>query len=110
MNMITEKTYKALKVLEKTSVMNFMTANWFAVKFWGEDEDKRYMFTAMTNGGNGACAGKKAWLCAGSFLGKLAKKKLVRWESKKDGSSKGYYLTNTGRQAIEEYERSHGEG
>jgi len=108
--MITEKTYKALKVLESTSVIDVMTATTFAIKYWGNDEDKRYLFTAVTNNGNGACAGKKGWLCAGSLLGKLEKKKLVRWECRRDGSHRGYFLTNIGRQAVEEYERSHGEG
>lgn len=74
-----------------------MTANWFAVKYWGADEDKQYLF---------AYSGKKALLCAGSYLSRLEIKNLVRWHSRKnEGISSGYYLTKIGKQAIDEYER-----
>lgn len=109
--MITEKTYKALKVLEKTTHKYPMPANGFAIALWGDDEDKKYLFTAVSNGGHGGAAGKKAWLCAGSLLGKLAKKGLVKWISRAfSGTYTGYMITTTGKQAIEEYEKSHGEG
>lgn len=108
--MITEKTYKALKVLENTSFSNPMTANSFALILWGEDEDKRYLFTAVSNGGNGACAGKKAWLCAGSMLGRMAKKGLVKWYSRTlSGTNTGYCITNMGKRSVEEYEKYHKE-
>ena len=106
LNMITEKTYKALKVLEKTNTLKTMTANSFAILLWGMDESKSYLFTAVSNGGNGACSGKKAWLCAGSFLGRLAKKGLVHWQPRIQGAcSAGYAITQAGRDAIAEYER-----
>ena len=104
--MITEKTYKALKVLQSLHSSRPMTANEFAFALWGKDEEKGYLFTAVTNGGNGACAGKKAWLCAGSLLGKLAKKGLTRWECKRDGTNRGYSLTSRGIEAIKEYEKN----
>jgi len=104
--MITTKTYKALKVLEVTkNYCMVMSANNFAMKFWGDDPDKKYLFTAIANSGNGACAGKKAWLCAGSYLSKLQKRKLVRWESRNPGyHGTGYKITKHGLEAIKEYE------
>ena len=109
--MVTEKTYKALKVLESTNPIKTMAANTFAVLMWGGDEDKKYLFTAVSNSGNGAAAGKKAWLCAGSYLGKLEKKKLVRWQPRVLGACcAGYTITQAGRNEIREYERTHGEG
>ena len=109
--MITEKTYKALKVLESTNPIRTMTANSFAILLWGGDEDKKYLFTAVSNGGHGGAAGKKAWLCAGSLLGRLAKKGFVRWQPRIQGvCSAGYTITQAGRKEIEEYERINGEG
>lgn len=68
---MTEKTLKALKVLYSRE--EGMTANLFAYELWGDDPEKEDLFLAMSNQGNGACAGKKAWLCAGSYLAKLCK-------------------------------------
>lgn len=99
--MITYKTYKALKCLEQTQPNRPLTANWFAHKLWGDDESKQYLFTAVSNSGNGACSGKKAWLCAGSLLSKLAKQGLTRWQPR---PHKGYYITSKGRESIKEYE------
>lgn len=95
----------ALKVLENTSPVAPMTANLFAHQLWGGDETKRHLFTAVSNSGNGACSGKKAWLCAGSLLGKLAKRGLVRWTPERKGyNHNGYFLTNKGRQELTQYE------
>ena len=107
--MITEKTYKALKVLENTTFSRPMPANSFALALWGEDEEKLYLFEAVSNSGNGAAAGKKAWLCAGSLLGRMAKKGFVKWYSRSfSGTHTGYCITNIGKQAIEEYEKNRG--
>lgn len=46
-----------------------MSAHEFATQMW-EDSD---MHKRVKNTGNGACAGKGAWLCAGSYLAKLIK-------------------------------------
>jgi len=104
--MITDKTYKALKILEPTKDYSVvMSAFVFANHFWGDDPEKQYLFTAMTNNGNGATASKKAWLCAGSYLSKLAKKGLVRWQpSLKGYHSTGYQITSKGLETIKEYE------
>ena len=73
---MTEKTIKALKIL--ASMENGgITPNRFAMKFWGDDPERQSLFTSVANAGNGACAGKKAWLCAGSYLNKLVKKGLA---------------------------------
>lgn len=106
--MITEKTYKALKILEPTKNYSVvMSAFVFANHFWGNDPEKQYLFTATTNSGNGASSGKKAWLCAGSYLSKLAKKKLVRWTPSLEGyHGTGYQITSHGLQAIKEYEHT----
>ena len=107
--MITEKTYKALKVLLPTKDFAVvMSANNFAQRLWGNDPEKQYLFTAVTNGGNGACAGKKAWLCAGSYLSKLAKKRFVRYTTRHEGyHGSGYQITKQGLEAIKEYESCH---
>lgn len=58
--MITEKTYKALKILAARTNWNTpIMAKEFAWLLWGDEPDKRYLFEAHTNTGNGACAGKK---------------------------------------------------
>lgn len=49
----------------------------FAYKFY-EGTKNEWLLTAHSQQGNGACAGKKAWLCAGSYLAKLCKKGLVK--------------------------------
>lgn len=102
--MITAKTYKALKILEHTRNLRVMTAKDFALAFWGNDESKQYLSTAVSNSGNGACSGKKAWLCAGSYLSALYKRKLVVWRPRCDYHPTGYSITNDGLRAIKEYE------
>lgn len=71
---MTLKTYKALKILHNNP---FITASRFASLYY-VGKEYEYLFTAISNQGNGACAGKKAWLCAGSFLGRLYKEGVVR--------------------------------
>lgn len=103
--MITAKTYRALKLLEHTQRFDkVMTAHDFALAFWGNDADKEYLFTAVSNSGNGACSGKKAWLCAGSYLSALYKRGLTRWRPRCDYHPTGYEITKAGMQAIKEYE------
>ena len=106
--MITEKTYKALKILAPTIDFSVvMSAIVFAQKFWGNDPEKQYLFTAVSNGGHGAASSKKAWLCAGSYLSKLAKKGLVKWHpSVKGYHGTGYAITYEGLKAMQEYEQS----
>lgn len=99
--MITSKQYKALKIVqEKGRNANNRTvrAYEFALAMWGSQLEKAHLFTAVSNQGNGACAGKKAWLCGGSYLGRLVKLGYL--------SRMGffYYINRKGEQAIKEYE------
>ena len=84
---LTPKQAKALSILREHPGV---TAHGFAALYF-TDPSQKTLFTAVSNQGNGACAGKKAWLCAGSILGKLAKKGLVRRDF---GSGTGrFFLT-----------------
>lgn len=74
--MTTPKQRKALRILWETGAEG-LTANQFAARYF-IDSNQEYLFTAVSNQGNGACAGKKAWLCAGSLLGRLRKAGLVK--------------------------------
>lgn len=67
---ISDKTIKALKIITKNSCR---TARDFAEKMWPDN----LMHTRVSNQGNGACHGKGAWLCGGSYLGKLRQAGLV---------------------------------
>lgn len=73
MQSITPKTRKALEILRDNPGL---TANRFAAKYF-TDPEHEYLFTAVSNQGEGACSGKKAWLSAGSLLGRLRKQGLV---------------------------------
>ncbi len=91
---LTPKQAKAIAILRDHPGC---TANTFAALYF-TDASQETLFTAVSNQGNGACAGKKAWLCAGSLLGKLAKRGLVRRDY---GSGTGrFYLTFKGEQQI----------
>lgn len=59
-------TIKALKIIKEfPSISN----SGFAQKMWPDSN----MHTKVSNQGHGACSGKAAWLCGGSFLKKLVK-------------------------------------
>ena len=60
------------------------------------------MHTRISNQGNGACHGKAAWLCAGSYIGRLKKMGLV---SHSIMSGQEYRITEKGIEAIDEYEK-----
>lgn len=87
---------KALEVLSNSAGL---TAGSFAVQYYTEPRH-RYLFTAVSNQGNGACAGKKAWLCAGSFLGKLCKEGLVRREYDRRRGMWLFRVSERGRGAL----------
>ena len=86
------RTHKALSILVKNPGVG---AKQFAVLYYTEPQYE-YLFTAVSNQGNGACAGKKAWLCAGSFLGRLCKVGLVR----RDVVAGRFYVTDKGKQEL----------
>ena len=92
--MPTQKLLKALSVLKKHPCI---TAKQFAIYYFDSKKDK-YLFSAISNQGNGACAGKKAWLCAGSLLGKLAKQGYV--SVRPYTYPKTFVLTQKGREML----------
>ena len=95
---ITDKTIKALKIIQENPEL---TARDFAEKMWPDS----LMHIRTSNQGNGACKGKAAWLCGGSYLGKLKKEKLIYRDLSDGGYIGKFYLMNKGREAIEEYEK-----
>lgn len=99
--MISKTSYKALKVLESKNAnpLDGTHATQIATAVWGDDPKREYLFTAVSNQGNGACASKKAWLCAGSLMGKLIKKGLAYKTF--DGT---YRITDEGIKALKQYE------
>lgn len=98
---LTPKQTKALAILREHPGV---TAHGFAALYF-TDPSQETLFTAVSNQGNGACAGKKAWLCAGSLLGKLAKQGLVRRDY---GSGMGqFYLTYEGENKLKQTTHNH---
>lgn len=89
---VSGRLHKALSILAENPGIG---AGRFAVLFYTEPQYD-YLFTAVSNQGNGACAGKKAWLCAGSFLGRLCKAGLVR----RDVVAGRFYVTDKGKREL----------
>lgn len=92
---MTERRQQALKILKKYPRIR---AAEFAKEFW----PGHIMHMACSNQGNGACRGKKAWLQAGSFLGKLIRAGLVKSEGTASNSNNRYEfsLTPAGEKAL----------
>jgi len=65
------RTIEALQILKDHPEIS---ATSFALFFWPDSN----MHKKTSNQGHGACRGKAAWLAAGSFMGKLKKKGLVK--------------------------------
>ena len=98
--MISDRQNKALEILMRHP--EGITASRFAAEYYTEPKYE-FLFTAVSNQGNGACAGKKAWLCAGSLLGKLANKGLVRKLISRDRGADHFFITERGRNELQEY-------
>jgi len=94
--MITSKEAKALQIVKEKQPVR---ANTFAMLYF-TDPKQQYLFTSVSNQGNGACAGKKAWLCAGSLLGRLRKKNLVSLDR-----DYKYHITADGEKELKEFEK-----
>ena len=94
---LTPAQFKALDILKDTSCVNSITARCFAERMWGDTNPS--MFEKVKNTGNGATKGKGAWLCAGSYLGKLMKKKWA-WRT---FDPNGYYITPEGEKIYNDY-------
>lgn len=86
----TKRTIDALTILADFGAEHAISASWFAQKFW----PGHIMHVQVTNQGNGACAGKKAWLQAGSYLRKLENKGLVKT------TQRGFYISHAGRELL----------
>ncbi len=93
--MLTKKQILALSILD---MHPDITAGTFAIYYYTEPRHE-VLFSAVSNQGNGACHGKKAWLCAGSLLGKLKKKGWVK--NKPYSDPPVFSLTDEGRKALE---------
>lgn len=92
MEALTKNQVKALTILEKTSFTETMRPTEFARLMWPDAN----MHTSTKNTGNGATVGKAAWLCAGSYLAKLRKLRLVS----KFSSDDGYFITQEGKEKL----------
>jgi len=99
---ITPTQYNALVVISRGTFQKGVNAKGLAWKLWGDNPAYEYLFSASSNQGNGACAGKKAWLCAGSMAGRLRKAGYIQ----NDRNYTGYFLTAKGEEAIREYEKN----
>jgi len=88
--MITDKTYKLMKLLEKGTYFEGICAKWISWKLWGGNPETEHMSYT-----------RKGWLQVGSQIGRLRKLGLVTY----DKNFTGYYLTSEGKKAIREYEQ-----
>jgi predicted metal-binding transcription factor (methanogenesis marker protein 9) len=98
---ITPKARRALEILATAGEPlrgHGMTANTFDTQYYAGTKNE-YLLTAVSNQGEGACAGKKAWLCAGSYLCRLAKQGLVYRHMMRDGKVL-FFLSEKGREAL----------
>lgn len=96
---ISEKTYKALCIIKDHPLVH---PRGFADFMWGDTDTN--MFTSSKNQGNGSTRGKAAWLCAGSYVGRLKNKGLLHHSIEQ---GKWVRLTDEGKKAIAEYEKHH---
>lgn len=104
---IKDRQYKILKAIQGKTFERGITANELAMHLWFDKPEYKYLFTAVCNGGNnGACSGKKAWLCMGAQVGRLRKKGFVMYAR----NLRGYVLTKYGEEAIKEYENTYDYG
>lgn len=89
----TEKELRALQIIADCPCTLGIQAKQFGEQYFTSPEHQ-YLFTSLSNQGEGACYGKKAWRCAGAILGKLAKKGYVRflWNH--------YHITELGRELL----------
>lgn len=101
--MITKKQAKALRIIDGTPWPG-ISASRFARAYYDEP-GQQYLFSAVSNQGNGACSGKKAWLCAGSLLGRLTKAGLIYRDYRNEIPR--YTITDKGIQELKNYNENH---
>lgn len=96
---ITEKAARALAILRRED--RITSASFFADQMW---PDSPAHHISYNQGAHGSCKGKGIWLSAGSYLGKLQKRKLVRWD--RTEYAMGYEITSLGLKALEKWENA----
>lgn len=84
---------KALEVIRDNPGI---TAGDLALQLWPDAN----MHHRVSNQGHGACHGKAAWLCGGSYAKKLVYDGLVRDAFVPGGLARGYWITYAGADAI----------
>lgn len=89
---LSKRQIEALEILRETTHLQPVSARKFAELFWPDSN----MHLKSSNQGNRATSGKAAWLCAGSYVGKLVNKKLVG----RAYDPTGYYITQYGWNAL----------
>ena len=93
----TEKEIKALKIISACKSTLGIRPSAFGFIYF-DNPQQRHLIEAVSNQGNGACFGKKAWRAAGCILGRLRKKGYVY-------NIQGHYiLTNLGNDLLEKSE------
>ena len=94
----TEKEIKALKII--SGFRSIRPSDFGFIYF--DNPQQRHLLEAVSNQGNGACYGKKAWRAAGCILGRLRKKGFVY-------SIQGHYaLTVLGKELLDKEEENDG--
>lgn len=83
---LTDTERKALQIVRDHPGIS---ASYFAELMWPDS----HMHSKVSNQGHGATRGKAAWLCGGSYLGKLRKKE---WVTPDYASGHGYRLSSAG--------------
>ena len=93
----TEKDIKALKIISECKRIQGIRPSAFGFIYF-DNPQQQHLIEAVSNQGNGACSGKKAWRAAGCILGRLRKKGYVY-------CFQGYYkLTNLGKDLLNKKE------
>lgn len=92
---LTTPQLKALIIMKNTSWEKTFSAAGFAKQMWVDSN----MHTTSKNTGHGACTGKAAWLCGGSYLQKLRKK---GWICVTGEYLNEFYISLEGRKILKE--------
>ena len=84
---------KALRIIRDNPEIR---AAYFAELMWPDSN----MHRKVSNQGHGACRGKAAWLCGGSYMGKLRNKGLIKYYNF-EGYSWTYRLTSKAKKLLD---------
>lgn len=92
---LSQKERKALTILSECKNPLGIRAKEFGELYFDSPEYS-HLFDGLSNQGNGACYGKKAWRAAGCVLGRLAKKGYAKnvWQH--------YQITELGKSKLSE--------